>query len=118
MKRGEIVIANLRPHDPQAKVRPVLVIQNDIDNARMTNTIVAMITGNIRRSGEDSQFLIDTTHADWVASGLSVPSVVNCSNIYTIPQRYVSRNIGRLSPATMLGIDACLRFSLGFDPSS
>ena len=62
MKRGEIVIANLRPTDPRAKVRPVLVVQNDRDNARMTRTIVALVTGNTSRASEATQHLIDSAH--------------------------------------------------------
>jgi mRNA interferase MazF len=113
MKRGEIAIANLRPHDPRAKVRPTLIVQNDADNARMANTIVVMITGNVRRAGEPTQLLIDESHPDWLLSGLHQPSVVNCSNIYTIQQAYVSRVIGSLSDATMSQISDCLKFALG-----
>jgi mRNA-degrading endonuclease toxin of MazEF toxin-antitoxin module len=113
MKRGEIAIANLRPHDPRAKVRPVLIAQNDADNARMTNTIVVMITGNTRRAAEPTQHLVDPSHPDWARSGLHVPSVINCSNIFTIEQSYVSKIIGTLSQQTMLSIDDCLRRSLG-----
>lgn len=28
MNRGDVVIADLKPHEPTAKVRPVLVVQN------------------------------------------------------------------------------------------
>jgi mRNA-degrading endonuclease toxin of MazEF toxin-antitoxin module len=113
MNRGDVAIANLRPHDPKAKVRPVLIVQNDLDNARMANTIVVVITGNIRRAAEPTQLLVDERHRDWNASGLHVPSVVNCSNIYTIQQVYVSKVVGRLSAATMLDVDTCLRTALG-----
>ena len=112
MKRGDVAIADLRPHDPQAKVRPVLVVQNDRDNARMTHTIVVMITGNIRRAAEPTQLLIDAKHSDWTASGLHSPSVINCSNIYTIEQRLISRTIGSLSPPTMQKIDDSLKSAL------
>jgi len=50
MKRGELAIVDLRPLDPNAKVRPALVVQNDRDIARMSQTIVAMITGNTSRA--------------------------------------------------------------------
>jgi len=113
MKRGDIVIADLRPHDPKAKVRPVLVVQNDRDNARMSQTIVVVVTGNTARSAEPTQLLIDQSHPDWAPSGLHHPSVVNCSNLYTIGQQYVSRVIGSLSAATMSQVDNCLKAALG-----
>jgi mRNA interferase MazF len=113
MKRGDVAIADLRPQDPSAKVRPVLIVQNDRDNVRMSRTIVVMITGTIRRAAEPTQLLIDSSHPDWPLSGLHHPSVINCSNLYTIEQRFISRTIGSLSVATMKQIDDCLREALG-----
>jgi mRNA-degrading endonuclease toxin of MazEF toxin-antitoxin module len=96
MTRGEIVIVDFRSVNPQAGVRPALVVQNNRDNARMSNTIVAQVTTTIRRVGQDTQILIDANHRDWISSGLRHPSVVNCSNVYTIEQRDVARVIGSL----------------------
>lgn len=47
MKRGDIVILD-HPFSAASgsNVRPALVIQSDRDNARLTNTIVALITRN------------------------------------------------------------------------
>jgi mRNA interferase MazF len=112
MNRGDIVIVDLRPTNPTAKVRPALVIQNDRDNGRMANTILAQITSNLRRAGEDTQLLVDATHRDWPMSGLRHPSVVNCSNIYTVEQRNVTHVIGSLSSATMRELDECLKAAL------
>ena len=47
MKRGDILIVDFSVYNPQEKVRPALAVQNDRDNARMKNTIVALITGNV-----------------------------------------------------------------------
>ena len=72
-------------------------MQNDRDNARMKNTIVVLITGNVGRVDEPTQFLLDRTHPDYSASGLHKESVVNCSNLITIRQRDVLQTIGKLS---------------------
>ena len=112
MKRGDVVIVDLRPTNPAAKVRPALVLQNDRDNARMANTILAQITSNTRRAQQDTQLLIDENHPDWPASGLQHPSVVNCSTIYTVEQQHVTRVIGSLSRATMKQIEECLKAAL------
>ncbi|MBW3542581.1 MAG: type II toxin-antitoxin system PemK/MazF family toxin [Planctomycetes bacterium] len=113
MTRGDIVIVDFRPHDPKAKVRPALVIQNDRDNARLTNTIVAAITSVTRRSAEPTQLLIDRAHPDWKASGLRYESAINCCNVFTLRKADVKRGIGRLSTATMQEIDECLKEALG-----
>ncbi len=70
MKRGDIVVVDFSVYNPAEKVRPALVVQNDRDNARMQNTIVALITGNVRRAGEGTQLLLDAKHPDFAASGL------------------------------------------------
>lgn len=98
--------------NPSAGVRPALVVQNDRDNARLRNTIVAQVSTNIRRAGEDTQILVDANHPDWLSSGLRHPSVVNCSTVYTIEQADVARIIGSLSTTTMLEIDECLKAAL------
>ena len=112
MNRGEIVIVDFAAYNPQEKVRPALVVQCDRDNARMGNTIVALITGNVRRAGQPTQLLIDQNHADFKASGLLKDSVVNCSNLVTIRQRDVIQVIGRLSAAGMNQIESCLKSAL------
>jgi len=109
MNRGDVVTVDFSFYDPADKVRPALVVQNDRDNARMTKTVVALITTNIRRAGEDTQYFIERSHPDFTASGLYRDSAVNCSNLYTIRQADVSRILGRLSVATMERVDACLK---------
>jgi PemK-like, MazF-like toxin of type II toxin-antitoxin system len=49
----------LSVHGGRRKVRPALVVQNDRDNARMTNTIVAQISENTARFNEPTQHLIE-----------------------------------------------------------
>jgi len=113
MTRGSIVIVDFASTNPGSGVRPAVIVQNDRDNARMTNTIVAQITSNISRANEPTQLLIDQGHPDWIASGLRRPSVVNCSSVATVQQQHVTRVIGRLSTSTMGQTDACLRAAFG-----
>ena len=112
MKRGDVVIVDFSPTTPSAGIRPAVVVQNDRDNGRMRNTIVAQVTSNIRRAQEDTQLLIDQNHADWQQSGLRLASVINCSNLATVRQTDVRRVIGSLSSATLQKIDNCLRAAL------
>ena len=114
MKRGDVVLVDFtRVAGPTAKRRPAIVIQNDDDNRRMTNTIVAMITGNLTRSGERTQLLIDPATVDGASSGLHHVSVVNCSNLFTIKGRDVFRTLGHLAPTLLAQIDARLKVAVG-----
>ncbi|MHB8974684.1 MAG: type II toxin-antitoxin system PemK/MazF family toxin [Pirellulaceae bacterium] len=112
MNRGDILIVDFSVYNPTEKGRPALAVQNDRDNVRMQNTIVALITGNVCRAGEPTQFHLDRQHSDFVASGLHKESVVNCSNLITIRKLDVLRTIGRLSRDTMNQVDTCLKVAL------
>jgi len=113
MKRGDVVVVDFSAYNPHEKIRPALVVQSDRDNARMSNTIVAIITGNVRRSGEPTQLLIGQKHPDFSASGLHKDSVLNCSNLFTVRQQDVIHIIGSFSEITMQEVGTCLREALG-----
>ena len=108
--RGDVVIVDF---GELAKVRPAVIVQNDRDNRRLSNTIVAQVTSNISRAHEPTQHLVDLGHVDWSVSGLRRPSVINCSNLVCIRQAHVVRSIGKLSADTLLTIDECLKSALG-----
>ena len=117
MKRGDVVIVDwplFRPQGSKRKVkpRPALVIQNDTDNVRLSNTILAMITSITRRSVEPTQLLVEIGTTEGRATGLRQDSVVNCINLMTIEQARVLHVIGHLSPAMMQQIDSCLKIAL------
>jgi mRNA interferase MazF len=114
MKRGDVVLLDYPYADGSAsKVRPALIVQNDRDNQRLTNTIVALITKNVSRVHEPTQFLIDVSTPEGQQSGLNQNSAVACSNLFTVAQTKVRRVIGSLAPAAMTQIVDCLRVALG-----
>jgi len=110
MKRGDVVIVEF-PYveGGRGKNRPALVVQNDRDNRRLTNTIVAMISGNVRHANEPTQVLIDPESPDGKLSGLHGPSVVKCSNLYTVRQQDILRTIGRLSSTHLTRAEQALK---------
>ncbi len=115
MQRGDVVIVAFPfATGGGGKNRPAVVVQCDRDNRRLMNTIVAMITGNVVYArSEPTQVLVDPSTTDGKSSGLSYPSSVKCSNLYTIDQKHVLTTIGRLSPSLMVQVDASLKAALG-----
>jgi mRNA interferase MazF len=110
MNRGQVVIVDFPfTSGTQSKVRPALVVQNDRENRRLSKTIVAMITGNLRRIAEPTHLLLDPSTPDAASCGLHGRSLVTCVNVYTIDQMSVKHVIGSLFTATMTQVDACLR---------
>ena len=112
VSRGEIVVVDFGVAGMPKKVRPVLVIQSDHFNRRMTNTVVAMISTNLARAGEPSHLLIDIATPEGRLSGLLHSSVVNCNTLTTIRQDEVLRVLGSLAASSMQQINQCLRAAL------
>jgi mRNA interferase MazF len=113
MKRGDIVILDHPFSDGSgSKVRPALVVQNDRDNGRLTNTIVALITRNVSRISEPSQLVVDVSTPEGQPSGLNQTSAVVCTNLYTVSQTRIRSAIGSLPPALMAKVDDCLKVAL------
>ncbi len=113
ISRGDVVILNA-PFVTGAgsKLRPMLVVQNDRNNGRMANTILATITTNKSRSNEPTQVLIDPRTQEGKSSGLLAPSVVSCENIITVRQAHIVRKIGRLTSQQMQLVNDALKSSL------
>jgi len=113
--RGEVVLLDYPfATGSGGKVRPALVVQNDLDNGRLLNTIVVMITSRTHRATrEPTQFLIDISTPPGQQTGLVMNSAVNCANLFTVGQSKILRKLGMLPPALMIHVDACLKAAIG-----
>ena len=113
VQRAEVVLVDF-PYSSGtgSKVRPALVIQNDRDNARLTNTIVAQITGTTHRALEATQVLIEVATPEGQQTGLQFDSVVNCVNVATLDKGKVLRKLGVFSVALMRKVNDALKVAL------
>ncbi len=93
--------------------RPALIVQNDSDNERLHNTILAQITTNLRRAAEPTHLLIAHATVEGQQAGLLHDSVVSCNNLATVHEDRIDRVIGHLPEAVMRRIDECLKAALG-----
>jgi mRNA interferase MazF len=113
MNRGDVVIVEFPYVDGRrGKKRPCLVVQNDRDNRRLENTVVAMISGNVRHAAEATQVLVDPSGQIGGSSGLHGPSVVKCCNLFTVRQQDVKRQIGLLASESLEEVDRALKAAL------
>ena len=115
VRRGEVVLVDFPYSDHTgSKVRPALVVQADMWNQQLDDTILALITSSRRRRvGATTQLFIDMTTAEGRQTGLRLNSVVQCENLLTYDQDLILRVIGHLSATAMQQIDACLKAALG-----
>ena len=115
VRRGDIVLIDF-PYSNHtgSKFRPALVVQSDVWNQRLDDTILALITSSPqRRTGASTQYFIDISTVEGRRTNLRFDSIVQCENLVTQDQRLILRRIGSLSDAAMQQIDACLKASLG-----
>ncbi len=113
IQRGDVVMAWF-PFAPGTggKRRPCLIIQNDADNQKLANTVVAQITGNLSRVGAKAHLLIELATAEGQQSGLLHDSLISCNNLATFEQNLIARVIGHLSDATLQKVADCLEAAL------
>lgn len=110
--RGNAVLVDYPFSDRTgSKVRPALVVQADILNARITDTILASISRSTHRPSA-TQLLVDPAMPDGMSTGLRQKSMIQCENLLTYDQRLIIAKIGQLPPSLMSGINQCLRFAL------
>jgi mRNA interferase MazF len=118
VRRGDVVILDAPfVTRPGRKLRPMLVVQNDRNNSRLANTILATITTNVARATESTQVLVDPQSVAGQSSGLFAVSVVSCENLLTVQQAQIRRKIGRLSDEHLRAVDEALRVSLSLGSS-
>ncbi len=94
--RGDIVLVDFPYSDhTDSKVRPALVVQADVWNQRLDDTILALITSSRRRRiGAATQFVIDISTAEGQQTGLRLNSIVQGENLITYDRALISSCVG------------------------
>jgi len=92
------------------KIRPALVIQNDVGNRASPITIVAAITSTLKRAYPFQVFL------PLGEGGLDADSVVTLNHIRSIDRQRLVRRLGTLSAESMRAVDQAILISLGIKP--
>ena len=110
--RGQVVLvlfpdSNLRT----AKRRPALVVQADSLATGLSQTIVAMITSNLKRAEHPSRVLVKIATPQGQQTGLISDSVIMTDNLATILEMEIDCVIGFW--ADMSSVDAALIHTLG-----
>ncbi len=122
VQRGEIYWVDFEPvkGSELGGIRPALVVQQDLGNTYSPTTVVAAITRAIPRKAYPFTVVIAPNE-----SGLREPSLVNCSQLFTIQQKgpssrlmpgkgqTVTRPIGKLGTEKLREVDDALKYNLG-----
>ena len=109
-QRGDIVLANLEPviGSEQGRIRPVLIIQNDISNEYSPITIIAPITSrSYTKEFSTNVFLIKED------SKLDMDSTILLNQIRTIDKSRMIKKLSHLDELIMKKVDLAIKVSLG-----
>ncbi len=114
VRRGDVVLV-LYPFASGrgASRRPALIVQNNRDNRRLDNTIIAQITTNMLHVNAPTHLRIPWGTPEGQQAGVLHDSVVSCNNLATVQEDRIHRVIGYLPDAIMHRIDECLKAALG-----
>ena len=94
----------------QSGNRPAVVLQNDVGNFYSPTLIVATLTSKAAKK------YTQPTHCLLVNEFLSVPSIVQAEQIFTIDKSRVLKYLGHLTPEEMSRVDDAVRASLALNP--
>lgn len=106
--RGDIVLALFPNSDLRtAKRRPAMIVQANNLGTGFGQTIVAMITSNLARSGHPSRVFVALATPEGQQTGLLADSVIMTDNLVTLLEIEIDRKIGICSH--MAAVDAALK---------
>jgi mRNA interferase MazF len=112
VSRGDIfLVAEERTEGGEIKkVRPWVVIQNDVANMHSEVVIVAAITSNTKHKDHPVNVLVTGTE-----TGLKEDGLVLCNQIRTVAKSRLIKQIGKVPPKKMELVDWALLKSLDLD---
>ena len=113
VSRGDVVLVDFPfASGVASKLRPAIVVQNDLNNRRLSTTIIAPITSKLRHQNEPTQVPIDPTSPDGRQTGLLTASAIKCENIATVENRLIRRKIGSAPADLLVQLEAALKAAL------
>lgn len=112
IRRGDLFTVDFEPvrGSEQGKLRPAVVIQNDVGNQFSPTVMVAPLT-----TGQYARFDVNV-EVKAPEGGLTNDSLVLLNQIRVVDKSRILRYWGRLTPTTMQKVDQAIKISLGLIP--
>lgn len=112
MTKGKVVLVPF-PFDDLSgtKARPAICLTDPIGPHR--HVVLAFITSRAQAELLDTDFVLDSTHPDFAATGLRVSSTLRLHRLMTATTSLIQRELGELSPAMQTEVANRLRQLFG-----
>ena len=110
IKRGDIFLVNLEPAigSEQGRIRPVLIIKNNVSNDYSPTTIIAPITSRIYEKEYPTNIFLSKQD-----SKLDKDSTILLNQIRTIDKSRIVKKLSYLNDLIMKKVDLAIKISLG-----
>ncbi len=109
MKRGTIVLINAHFTDlSSTKIRPALVISNEVYNTKQDDVVLILMTSNTSRLNPDDYVLKDSD-PEFKNTGLRQTSAFRVGKIITLHKKLLNSKLGYVGPNTLKEIENRLR---------
>lgn len=114
IERGDVFNARF-PHasGSRGKKRPVVVVQDNSYNNRLSHFVVAQITTNLVDKDDPACLFIEAATPAAEAAGLERDSVVSGYLLSLMSRDRLQNPIGRLTDECLDRLDECLKAALG-----
>ena len=112
MRRGDVYYAHLRPviGSEQGRIRPVLIVQNDVGNKHRPTVICAAITSKMNKAKLPTHIELDSHRYEMVKD-----SVVLLEQLRTIDKKRLKDKVCHLDQDIMEKVNRGLLVSLELD---
>jgi len=90
------------------KIRPAVILQNDIGNRASSTTIIAAVSSQIHEPPYPVEVVVEPREG-----GLATRSAVRLDQIRTVDRRRLIRRLGLLRPETIHQVDRAIAISFG-----
>lgn len=112
--RGDVVLVSFPyvTEPTRTKVRPAVIIQNNVGNRFSPNLIVAAISSQLPRREYPTNLIVRQDSSEAEGTGLGRDLVVQAEVILTVPKASVVKRLGQFNDVTMRAIDQCVKVSL------
>ncbi len=111
---GKVVLVPFPFDDLTAqKVRPAVCLTNPVGTHH--HVVLAFITSKIPNDLLETDVVLDSSHADFNATGLRVSSTLRLHRLMTVTTALIKRELGELSPEMRAEVVSKLRKLFGLN---
>ncbi len=94
LNKGDIVLVQFPFTDlSQTKLRPAVVL---LENTSLNEVTLCFISSQNIENISDEEFVLDTSDAEFIGTGLRVASKVRVTRIVTLQRQLIIRRLGKL----------------------